>query len=531
MPTVEIDGKKIQVEDGLTVIQAAESLGVEIPHYCWHPGLSISGNCRMCLVEIEKSPKLQIACNTRVAEGMVVHTTSDKTKTAQKAVLEFLLLNHPIDCPVCDQAGECKLQEYYMDYDRQRSRMPLEAKVHKGKAIQIGPHVMLDQERCILCARCTRFCDEITKTSELGIFERGDHSRIELAPGKTLDNPYSMNVIDICPVGALTSKEFRFKARVWYLERTDSVCGACANGCNIDMYHREGRLFRFQPRANPDVNGYWMCDAGRLSWGALQGEGRLFEVLVRGDAEFAPAEWPTALAVVSERLQGVARTQGAGAVGIAVSARASNEEVFQARRLGAALGATVAGVSWSPPGAFADDFLIKADKNPNTQGLALQGLGTDVAGVERLLAAVEAGTVKALVLVRSDLTRWLDATRVRQALERVEYLVVLDSDGTETAQFANVVLPIATYAESDGTFTNHAGRVQRFRQAIAEPGQSRPGWRVLADLVAATAGTSAPADAAATFAALAAEGGAFAGLDYERVGEQGVTAANARASD
>src|SRR5258705_4645565 len=184
VPTVEIDGRRIEVPDGETVIQAADRLGVEIRHYCWHPGLPIAGNCRMCLVDIEKSPKLQIACNTRVTDGMVVHTTSEKTHAAQRAVLEFLLINHPIDCPVCDQAGECKLQEYYMDYDRQGSRMPLEEKVHKGKAIQIGAHVMLDQERCILCARCTRFCDEITKTSELGIFERGDHSRIELAQGK-----------------------------------------------------------------------------------------------------------------------------------------------------------------------------------------------------------------------------------------------------------------------------------------------------------------------------------------------------------
>jgi NADH-quinone oxidoreductase subunit G len=268
MPTVEIDGKKIQVEDGLTVIQAADRVGVEIPHYCWHPGLSISGNCRMCLVEIEKSPKLQIACNTRVTEGMVVHTTSDKTKTAQKAVLEFLLLNHPIDCPRVRSGRECKLQEY-RGLRRQRSRMPLDEKVHKGKAIQIGQHVMLDQERCILCARCTRFCDEITKTSELGIFERGDQSRIELAPGKTLDNPYSMNVIDICPVGA---------------ER--SVCGACANGATSNVPSRAGSSS--SSRARTDVNGFWMCDAGRLSWGALQGEGGC-SGSDHSDAAFAPA--------------------------------------------------------------------------------------------------------------------------------------------------------------------------------------------------------------------------------------------------
>ena len=530
MPTLEIDGRKVEVEDGLTVIQAAERLGVEIPHYCWHPGLSISGNCRMCLVEIEKIPKLQIACNTRATEGMVVHTTSEKTQTAQKAVLEFLLLNHPIDCPVCDQAGECKLQEYYMDYDRQRSRMPLEDKVKKGKAIQIGEHVMLDQERCILCARCTRFCDEVTKTSELGIYERGDHARIELAPGKTLDNPYSMNVIDICPVGALTSKDFRFKARVWYLERTDSVCGACANGCNMEMYHREGRLFRFQPRANPDVNDYWMCDVGRLSCGTLQTEGRMLEVLVRGESGFAPADWTSALADAGERLQDVARTCAPGSIGIVVSAQASNEEIYGVRRLGAALGARVAGISWSPAGAYHDEFLIKADKNPNTQGLLRQGLQADTAGVEGVLAGVEGGTVQALVLVRADLTRWIDTARARQALERVPYLILLDSDGHEAAQYANVVLPIGTYAESDGTFTNYAGRVQRFRLAVTPAGQAREGWRVLGDLVAIASGAPVPESAAAVFDAIAAEGGAFGGLDYERIGGQGAMAANARAS-
>ena len=201
MPKIEIDGRTIEVEDGVTVIQAADRLGIEIPHYCWHPGLSIAGNCRMCLVEIEKSPKLQIACNTRVTDGMVVHTKSEKTVAAQKAVLEFLLINHPIDCPICDQAGECKLQEYYMDYDRQESRVPLSGKVHKGKAIPLGPHVMLDQERCILCSRCVRFLDEVTKTHELAFYERGDHNELALAPDKTLDNPYSANVADICPVG------------------------------------------------------------------------------------------------------------------------------------------------------------------------------------------------------------------------------------------------------------------------------------------------------------------------------------------
>jgi NADH-quinone oxidoreductase subunit G len=520
MPTVEIDGRRVEVEDGTTVIQAAERLGIEIPHYCWHPGLSIAGNCRMCLVEIEKVPKLQIACNTRVTDGMVVHTTSEKTTTAQKAVLEFLLINHPIDCPVCDQAGECKLQEYYMDYDRQRSRFPLPEKVRKRKAVPIGPLVMLDQERCILCARCTRFLDEVTRTSELAIYERGDHSEIALAPGRTLDNPYSGNVVDICPVGALTSRDFRFRARVWYLERTPSVCGACANGCNIEIYHREGRIYRFQPRANPAVNQYWMCDAGRLSYAALQGEGRLVQPLVRGEDEFLRSTWGSALVAVAGRLGDLARRHGPGGIGVLLSARASNEEVFLVRRLAARLGARLGGMAWSPPGAAGDDFLVKADKNPNTEGLRLQGVPLDGAADE-ILAAAARGELQALVLHRVDLVAWREAAAVRGLLERVPALVVLDSEHRETVQYADVVLPLGTYAESEGTFTNVAGRVQRLRAAVPPPGDARPGWLALADLLAALGEGPAAESAAAVFAALAAECAAFAGLDHEALGAEG----------
>jgi NADH-quinone oxidoreductase subunit G len=523
MPTVEIDGRKIEVENGRTVIEAAERLGVEIPNYCWHPGLPIAGNCRMCLVEIEKNPKLQIACNTRVTDGMVVHTTSEKTKTAQRAVLEFLLINHPIDCPVCDQAGECKLQEYYMDYDRQRSRFPLPEKVHKKKAIPIGPLVMLDQERCVLCARCTRFLDVVTKTSELAIYERGDHCEIDLAPGKTVDNPYSGNIVDICPVGALTNRDFRFRARVWYLERTESVCGACANGCNIEIYHREGRIYRFQPRHNPEVNDYWMCDAGRMSYRELGGEGRLTHPLVRGEDEFVRSTWGSALGATAGRLADFSRAGGEGQIGIIVSAHATNEEVYLLRRIGRTLGARTAGISWSPPDAFHDDFLIKADKNPNTQGLTLQGLAPDGA-VDALLAAAAAGELRALVLHRVDLLRWRDAQVTRQALERVPFLVVLDTDQHEPAQFADTVLPIAAYTESDGTFTNHKRRVQLLRAAVRPPGEARAGWLCLAELLARL--TSAPPldSAAAVFAALAADCPAYSGLDYTSLGAGGAAA-------
>jgi NADH-quinone oxidoreductase subunit G len=452
---------------------------------------------------------------------MVVRTTSEKAQAAQRAVLELLLINHPIDCPVCDQAGECKLQEYYMDYDRQRSRVELPEKVHKKKAKPIGPLVILDQERCVLCSRCVRFLDEVTHTSELAFYQRGDHVELDLAPGVTLDNPYSGNVVDICPVGALTSRDFRFRARVWYLERTPSVCGACANGCNIEIYHREGRLFRFQPRLNADVNQYWMCDAGRLSYRNLQGEGRLRDVLLRGESEFVRSTWAATLAATIGRLRDVARR---GAVGIVVSAQASNEEIYLARRLATALEARVAGIAWSPPDAYHDQFLIKADKNPNTRGLQLQGLAPDGA-VDELLADAARGALEALVLVRVDLTTWREAASVRAALEQVPCLVVLDTDQRETMEFATSVLPIATYAESDGTFTNFAGRVQRVTAAIPPPGEARPGWRVLAELLGLVSGDGARARAEDVFFWLGGDCAPFRGLTFGSLGVQGQPAA------
>ncbi|MEW6298133.1 MAG: molybdopterin-dependent oxidoreductase [Thermodesulfobacteriota bacterium] len=521
MPKLTIDGREVSVEDGLNVIQAAERLGIEVPHYCYHPGLSISGNCRMCLVEIEKVPKLQIACNTKVAEGMVVYTKTPKVKAAQEAVLEFLLINHPIDCPICDQAGECKLQDYYMDYGAYKSRFPLEAKVHKRKVVDLGPHVVLDQERCILCARCTRFLDEVTKTSELGIFSRGDRCYIDLFPGKRLDNPYSANVVDVCPVGALTNKDFRFKARVWYLEKTESVCTLCANGCNIDIYHRRGEMFRFRPRYNPHVNQYWMCDDGRLWYKELQRESRLTRPLVRGAQGFAPATWEQALNRMAEMVTRAHTADGGVAIAGIVGAKATNEEAYLCTRLfGSQIGTgLVAGLSWSPPNAFADDFLIKADKNPNTRGLQAVGLLNGQAGVASILDAAEKGSVKVLFVFAADLVTALGREAVEKALDNVE-VVVFDTDYSGTTEYADIVLPIGTVAETDGTFTNYAGRVQRVRQAFPPPGEAKPGWEALS-LLSAKHGGPDYLSAAEVFAELAKTVPAFAGLTYGKLGSHG----------
>jgi NADH-quinone oxidoreductase subunit G len=513
MPKIEIDGRKITVEDGLNIIQAAERLDIEVPHYCYHPGLSISGNCRMCLVEIEKMPKLQIACNTRVNEGMVIHTTSPKVKAAQSAVLEFLLINHPVDCPICDQAGECKLQDYYMDYGVYKSQMPLEAKVEKDKAVEIGPQVMLDQERCILCARCTRFLDEVTKTGELGIFDRGDHCKIDLFPGKTLDNPYSVNVVDVCPVGALTAKDFRFKARVWYLEKTESICTRCETGCNIDIYHRRGQMYRFRPRQNMEVNEFWMCDEGRGSYRAFQQESRILQPMVRAETAFRQTSWDEAVQQLVETVKRAQAEHGSDAVAAIIGAKASNEEAYLLSRiLRQQLGTQQAvGLSWSPDNASHDDLLIRADKNPNTRGLKTLGLLNGGAEAEQILSAAGQGQVKVLFVFGVDL--------VAAALGEVE-VILLDTDYTDTTEYADLVLPIATAPETDGSCINYTGRLQRLRQAFPPPGEVKTGWEALALLSTKLDGPDS-VSISEVFAELSAAVPALAGLTYGKIGAHG----------
>jgi NADH-quinone oxidoreductase subunit G len=519
MPTLEIDGQSVTVEDGLNVVQAAERLGIEIPHYCYHPGLSVAGNCRMCLVEVEKMPKLQIACNTRATEGLVVRTRTERVVRARQAVLEFLLINHPIDCPICDQAGECKLQDYYMDYDRQPSRVPVEHKVRKGKAKPIGPLVMLDQERCILCTRCTRFLDEVTKTSELGVFERGDHCQIDLFPGRALDNPYAGNVVDICPVGALTNRAFRFRARVWYLDHTASVCPSCATGCNIDIHHRGGEILRFRPRRNDAVNRFWMCDEGRMSFPRFQGEGRLLTPATRDGERWLVRSWPEIGDGVHQRWRQLAAAHGSAALAGVISAQATTEEMFLFTRLvREQLGGRVVGFSSSPPNASRDGFLIDADKNPNTAGLRALGIGTEE--LEDVLRDATAGHLKALLLWRTDFTASRGAEWVDALGEHVEYLVVADAHRHGTAEVADVLLPLSMFAETDGTFLNRGQRLQRIRPAFAPPGEARPGWRVLSELSVRAGGTEWHA-AAAVFAELAATLPAFRHLSYEVLGTSG----------
>jgi len=534
MPKITIDGTEIEVEKGITVIQAAEKLGIEIPRYCYHPGLSIVGVCRICLVEIERMPKLQVACYTPVTDDMVVHTNTERVREARQAVLEFLLVNHPLDCPVCDQAGECWLQNYYMEHGLHNSRM-LENKIKKNKALVIGPNVMLDTERCILCSRCVRFCDEISKTSELGIFNRGDTAELLPYPGVELDNNYAANTIDICPVGALTDRDFRFRTRVWYLKETPSVCPGCSTGCNITIHHNderqykaEGRrLVRLKPRYNQHVNEWWMCDAGRYGFTFVDAANRILAPVKRLQQEDEPLTWQQAVDEISNKLRNIIDMHGADSAGAILSPQMTTEDLYAAKRYFEALG--VHHIDFSLPPSekgSADDFLIREDKNPNTEGANRLGLSAaDNAGVttKEMVELCKEKKLRALFVCYHDLQSGIAKERIDSALKNLDLLVFLGSNENSASRLAHYLLPAATFAEKDGTFVNYAGRIQRIWQAVPPLGEAKPDWlifRMLAKKAGAVLPFFGPED---VFHAISEDIEGFNGITYTSMGESGVS--------
>ncbi len=465
--TLFLNGADVRAREGRNLVDVCEEHGVDVPHFCYHPGLKVEGNCRMCMVEIEGMPKLQVACNMPAREGLKVHTNTEKVKEAQRAVLEFLLVNHPIDCPICDQAGECYLQDYYMLHGKYRSRLEDE-KVHKPKVVDLGPLVVLDTERCVLCSRCVRFCRDVAGVEELYIKNRGDHSEITTFPGRVLENPYSGNVVDICPVGALTSKDFRFKCRVWYLKSTPSVCPGCARGCNTHVDHHANEIQRLRPRENAAVNAWWLCDEGRLGYRSVH-EGRLLGGWLRGKGETGARE-------AFEEIAGLLAVAAASEVGFVASPDLPLEAQFAVKRFAALFaGARVAGGSLRPPW-IEDGLLRKADRHPNTKGLEILGLA---GGLDAILERPP----RLLVVFEEDLVGD-GGERARATLARVESLVVLGTRRTATVEGARAALGVATYAELDGTFVNFEGRLQRFRRALNPLGEARALPEILADLAA-----------------------------------------------
>jgi len=514
MPKVTIDGKEIEVAPGTSVIQAAEQAGVRVPRFCYHDDLPVDGNCRMCLVEIEKFPKLQIACGTPVNEGMVVKTqvTSEKAKETQKNTLEFLLVNHPIDCPVCDQAGECYLQDQYMDNGLHDSRIVLEDKIAKRKVVDIGP-ILLDAERCVVCSRCIRYEREVTKTNLLEFVNRGGSTQISTYNGGPITHEYAGNLVDVCPVGALLSRDFRFKMRVWFLQETDAICPGCSTGCNMTIDHRDGEAYRFRPRRNVDVNKSWMCDPGRYLYKTV-GADRVTTAHKAGGA----------IAPLSELLDEVAgRLQAAGAAtAFLASPHASNEDAFAFKKLALSVGGRLDFRVGNPQDKVTvrkDQILQREDRHPNTQGLSNLGLG--VTGVDALLGDCKAGKVQVLVLQDAGL---LQDAGVAEAAKHVPYVVTLATHQGPHLAAAHAVIPAAMWAETDGTFTNFEQRVQRFKRAFEAPGDARPRWETALELLARLGKPMNAATAGDVFVEMAVETKTLGDLTHRSLGSKGVVA-------
>ncbi|MCW5828899.1 MAG: (2Fe-2S)-binding protein [Deltaproteobacteria bacterium] len=529
MPKLTIDGKEYEVPAGTSVIKACHENGIDIPHYCYHPGLSPEGNCRLCLVEIEKMPKLAPSCTTVAGEGMIVRTNTDKVKKARADVMEFLLVDHPIDCPICDQVGECKLQDYYMEHDRRPSHVPLEQKILKPKRVQFSDKVIYDAERCILCTRCVRFCREVPGTNELGMFNRGAVSLIGLNEGRQLANDYSMNVVDVCPVGALTSASFRFQKRVYFLKTTPSVCNGCSRGCNINLDWDNEKLFRYRPRPNLEVNDYWMCDAGRLSCASQQAEGRLLRPKARMAGELKQQPWGRILDRVAEAL----RSAGDGKLAVLLSARATTEENYAWRSLIQSR-FPKAFVAFTPADFYAegkgDDILITADKSPNQAAGDALGLRSG-SSLEQIVQAMESGQIATLVVLDDDYASSRNpnnrlADRFRAALAKVAEVVAVTPHESETTRLASVIVPKAAFTETTGTFINVDRRVQRIARSVPPPGEALEGLDIVSRLAHLLGTETASGNAAATFARMTASDAAFRGLTWEGLGEQGALLAS-----
>lgn len=545
--TVKVDGKTVSVprttpdpisgrQMPTTMIQACELAKVDVPHYCYHPRLPVAGNCRMCLVEfgtptlgpdrqplknpdgspvISKSPRPAIACATPISPGMEIYTTTPAVKQMRQGVLEFLLINHPLDCPICDQAGECKLQEYSLEYGQDRSRF-VEEKVHKPKQVDLGPRIVLDDERCILCTRCVRFTRDVVGDDALGIVNRGSYNTLAAYPGKPFDNNYTLNTVDICPVGALTSKDFRFQMRVWFLKECKSICTSCGTGCNIVIGSREGRILRYEPRDNDAVNASWMCDAGRLNYKSIGRPDRLAAVQRKLPAGgFENSGWRKALAELTAVLEKAA----AGSVAIVASARQTNEELFLLSRLAKRVSAATDSI---PREGVGDRLLVSADRNPNSVGARISGIAADPMGsaLPSMVEGIKAGRIKTLLVFGEDVTRFGFTPEV---LGKLELLCVSDILPNATTAQAHWILPGCAHAEKRGTFTNVKGRVQRFAKAVEAPGDARSEWEFLLELLAGLGTPDLPKTVEGVFNWMAVAEPALHGVTWSALGDVGVS--------
>ena len=510
MVNLTIEGRPVSVPEGTSILEAGKRAGVLIPHYCYHPGLSIAGNCRMCLVEVEKAPKLAPSCATAVAEGQVVHIYTEKALEARKGVLELLLINHPLDCPICDKSGECELQDFTFQEGPAESRLRDPKRFNPVE--DFGGDVMYTPNRCILCTRCVRFMDELAQDTVLNVSERGDRALIGMFEGKELTHAWAGNVIDLCPVGALLSKDSLNKARAWEVDHAPSICPGCSQGCNMSVDTRDNVVVRLRPRPNEEVNKYFMCDVGRLDYRWINRQDRVEVPLVRRGETHVAVDWDVAIPAAAAMLDGKRAF-------IAASPNLSNETLFLLSRLMRANGGkgafTVAKGEEVPlPGV--KDLGLRAERAANGNGAELFGFNRAASPFDGLAAGD--------VLVVAD----IDVESVpAEKLALASGIIVIGTTLPDNLRMASIVLPIANYAEEDGTFTNLRGRVQRFAQARAAPGMARPSWWVVGDLLAALGKGDAYYLASEVFSALATEVPAFGGMSYDALGMRGLAVSGA----
>jgi len=479
MVKIFIDEMPLEVEEGTTVLKAAEKAGISIPHLCYHDAFPPEGSCRMCLVEIEGLPKLELACSTQVREGMKVSTRSEKVVEARKGVLEFLLAEHPLDCPICDKAGECKLQDYYDEYGLFESQFN-EHKEKRAKKVKIGKNLIHDQERCILCRRCVRFLREAIKTQELGVFERGIHSSVNIYDLTPVNNNYSGNLAQICPVGAITDLDFRFKTRTWFLDKGESICPLCSRGCSIIIEYHPGnyrfgvtkKVYRIQANTNQEVNSFWICDLGRYGYSYLN-ENRLDRIIVnREEWHLEPAR-KSVIKFLGKRLESLASGGKTSRIALILNSWLSNEELFLLHKI--FKNDLNAGKVFfaDPPQEEGDDFLLTPERSPNKRGAREMGFDIKPVDFKALAEETDVIVVFGSFLAEADL---------KNALKKIETKVLFSSHVSGLNSLFDIVLPTPLIAEKGGSLTNVDGRVQKFSAVLDPPGDSLPEWRLLAEL-------------------------------------------------
>jgi NADH-quinone oxidoreductase subunit G len=503
--TLTIEGRQVQVPAGTSILEAAKTAGILVPHYCYHPALPIPALCRMCLVEVEKAPKLMPACQTTVADNQVVHVHSAKAQEARKGVLEMLLINHPLDCPICDQSGECELQDYTYAEGRADSRYKEPKRFNPVE--DFGGDVMYVPNRCILCTRCVRFMEDVAKDPVLTVAERGDRAVIGKFEGQDLTHPWAGNVVELCPVGALLSKDFLNKARAWELDRGASICPNCTQGCNATFETRDNVVVRIRPRVNDEVNQYFLCDQGRLDYRWLNRRDRATAPMVRGER----AEWSTAVAAANDALAG--RT-----LHVLASPMLPNEALFLLGKLIKRLnGKGYFTVKQGPeaPLAGVPDLALRADRAANVKGAELCGF-TRMTDVATTLSTLGDGDV--LLVVDEELPGHSEPPKAGA-------VIVVGTTKPAWVGDKAVVLPTTNMAEEEGTFTNIKGRVQRYLQAKAAPGETRPTYAVLSDVLIAAGEPANYMLPSEVFAALAASHPSFSGMSYDTLALKGAVIA------